>query len=320
MHIVHARVTTKTTLQPIFEKTAGLFNFKGKVAESHRLFLFCADLFMEAKAIPWATVPSWDETARPTIEWLLTQTGPQDVLVFCDGRSRSWRGKLEELLKEMRHVSEMWVVYQPSPRLGRKVSFGSDNREVILVSTPVARTLLPVRDRAQFGAAGESSTHDSSYTGVPPLPWGGVPHLSSSDKAKILGHEIEEPPDRLFDTSLGQPLFWAERKSNGFFQRLFQDLSAKVVIDCTPGCGSAGRACLDLGLQYLAFGRNAEHASWLVNVLDRAALKTICASGSPLFDQDLASAAAVHFKDLLDQLHEADNCADDAPQDEDFCV
>ena len=253
MHIVHARVTTKTTLQPIFEKTAGLYNFKGKVAESHRLFLFCADLFMEAKAIPWATVPSWDETARPTIEWLLTQTGPQDVLDFCDGRSRSWRGKLEELLKEMRHFSEMWVVYQPSPRLGRKVSFGSDNREVILVSTPVARRLLPVRGRAQFGAAGESSTHDSSYTGVPPLPWGGVPHLSSSDKAKILGHEIEEPPDRLFDTSLGQPLFWAERKSNGFFQRLFQDLSAKVVIDCMPGCGSAGRACLDLGLQYLAF-------------------------------------------------------------------
>ena len=85
------------------------------------------------------------------------------------------------------------------------------------------------------------------------------------------------------------------------------------MIDCTPGCGSAGRACLDLGLQYLAFGRNAEHASWLVNVLDRAALKTICASGSPLFDQDLASSAAIHFKDLLDQLHEAD-----APQDEDF--
>ena len=113
MHIVHARVTTKTTLQPMFEKTAGLYNFKGKVAESHRLFLFCADPFMEAKAIPWATVPSWDETARPTIEWLLTQTGPQDVLVFCDGRSRSWRGKLEELLKEMRHFSEMWVVYSP---------------------------------------------------------------------------------------------------------------------------------------------------------------------------------------------------------------
>jgi hypothetical protein len=315
--IVNSRAaSTKAAMQTLFEKSTSFYQFSGKVSESHRVFLFSADLWSEAQATPWAAVPAWDENAKHVIEWMLQQVGPHDVLVFCDGRSRTCRSKLEEMTKTVRHHSEVWVVYSPTPRLGRKVSFASENREVIQLSTPVNRTMLPVRVRDEFGAAGENSTHDSSYTGVPPLPWGGVPLLSQSDKEKIMGHIPETPKVRLFDVALGQPLFWAERKSAAFFRRLFADLSAKVVVDCTPGSGSAARACLDLGLHYLGFAKNAEHMSWLMNVTDRAALQAIAATGTPLFNQDLAHAISTHFQDILDQLHEADNCKDDAPDDD----
>jgi hypothetical protein len=322
VNIVNSRASraSKVSMQAMFEKSTSFYQFHGKVSESHRVFLFSADMWAEAKTTPWSAVPTWEDDAKPMIDWMLSQVGPQDVLVFCDGRSRACRSKLEDLTKTMRHPSEMWIVYKPTPRMGRKVSFASESREVILVSTPVARTMLPVRNRDEFGAAGENSTHDSSYTGVPPLPWGGVPLLSSSDKAKIVGHDPEVPRVRLFDVALGQPLFWAERKSPSFFRRLFADLSAKVVVDCTPGSGSAARACMEMGLHYLAIARNPEHASWLVNVTDRAALKAIVATGTPLFNQDLAAAIATHFQDILDQLHEADNCKDDAPEEDDGSI
>jgi hypothetical protein len=313
--IVNCRpFSSKASMQALFEKSTSFYQFQGKVSESHRVFLFSADIWSEPQTSPWTSVPTWDENAKHMIEWMLSQVGAQDVLVFCDGRSRSCRSKLEDMTKHMRHLSEVWVVYKPSPRLGRKVSFASDNRETIMISTPVSRTLLPVRVRDEFGAAGENSTHDSSYTGVPPLPWGGVPLLSPSDKAKIMGHDPMDPGIRLFDVALGQPLFWSERKSPSFFKRMLSDLSAKVVVDCTPGSGSAARACMDLGLHYLAFARNPEHVSWLVNVTDRAALQAIVATGSPLFNQDLAQAITTHFQDILDQLHEADNCKDNPPR------
>ena len=77
---------------------------------------------------------------------MLAHSGPTDVLLICDGRSRTCHSELESLLESARHLSEIWVVYTPTPRLGRKVKFGSDNRETALVSLLVARTLLnPVR-------------------------------------------------------------------------------------------------------------------------------------------------------------------------------
>ena len=152
---------------------------------------------------------------------MLAHSGPSDVLLFCDGRSRACRAKLESLVLSARHLSEIWIVYKPTPRLGRKVTFASDNRETAFVSLPVARTLLPTKQRAEFTGAGEASTHDSTYTGVDTVPW---------------------------------------------------------------------------------------------SALDRHALQTITTNGSPLFEQHLAAAITEHFKDVLDQLHDADAVEDQAPE------
>ena len=116
----------------------------------------------------------------------------------------------------------------------------------------------------------------------------------------------------MFDTSLGQPLLWQERKPPAFSQCLLSDLCAKTVVDLSPGSGSAARACMHLGIAYHGWAKNPEHASWLQNVLDRAALRVICETGSPLHS-DLAQSIQEHFSDVLEQLNEQDKGLDSTP-------
>ena len=95
---------------------------------------------------------------------------------------------------------------------------------------------------------------------------------------------------------------------------LLADLGVKTVVDLTPGSGSAARACMQLDSPYHGWAKNAEHASWLQNVLDRAALQVICEVGSPLHT-DLAEAIKEHFSDVLDQMNEQDKGMDVTPDD-----
>ena len=310
------RCASESQLQAVFENSNHV-RFTGKAAETHRLFLFSSDLYHEAASAPWAQVPGWRvDYGSVAVKFMLSQNGPADILMFCDGRSRQCRAQFETMTQAMRHPSEIWLVFAPTPRMGRKVSFRNDNKEVILISSPVARTLLPVKERSAFAGAGELTTHDASYTGVPPMPWGRQPLLSPIDKEQILGPTPENSRIQLFDSGVGLPLFWAERKSPAFWRQLFADLSVGCVIDLTPGSGSAARAAMDAGVQYLAFARNAAHDKWLQCVLDRAALPVICASGSPLYHQDLAASVGEHFSDIVESLAEADRCEDHADEED----
>ena len=56
--------------------------------------------------------------------------------MLCDGRSICCRRSCEEAAKSMRNVHEAWVVYKPTKRLGRRLAFGADSRETIIVSMP----------------------------------------------------------------------------------------------------------------------------------------------------------------------------------------
>ena len=271
-----ARGLTAAMLQTQYESTAA-HRFQGKVGESHRIFVFSGDLFAEAPNAPWLTTPDI-VAAEEVVKFMLQQTSAEDVLLFCDGRSRVGRKKLEGWLDHARHLSELWVVYQASRRLGRRVCFASDNREVLLVSMPVQRNHLATKGRTSFNAVGEASTHDSTYTGVEPLPWARMPRLSKEDKQKILGGPAEIPKDALYDSSLGVPLFWNERKTVQLWAQILEDLDAKAVYDLTPGTGTLARACLDAGLTYTGVALNGEHRQWLDTLLDRLALKAGAAS------------------------------------------
>ena len=298
----HCRYTTKAHLHKYFEKCTSVFKFTGKVGEQHRVFVFSAESFAEHSRSPWKTPVEWCEAASRAIEFMLAHSGPSDVLLCCDGRSRACRAKIESMLEPARHLSEIWIVYKPTPRLGRKVTFGSDNRETALVSLPVARTLLPTKQRDEYTGAGEESTHDSTYTGVETVPWIAQPCISTDDKAKIVGFTLSLPNAKFYDSACGQPLFWAERKTVKFWRRLLEDLDAKAVCDLSPGSGACARACMDMGIAYTGIARAPEHCSWLQNVLDRHALRSITTNESPLFEQNLAAAIKEHFGDVLDQM------------------
>jgi hypothetical protein len=309
VHVGCQRATTKQHLQQYFEKTP-IFNFTGKPCESHRVFVFNSELFAESQATPWTGATELPSSADIYLEWLAGQMGQSDVLLVADGRSRQCRRKIESMLDKTRHQHEAWIIYKPTKRLGRRVAFAADNKEMLLVSMPVARTQLVAAPRELFTHAGEESTHETTYTGVDAAPWGSLPLIQASDKEKIVGYVPAAPQGAVFDTAVGMPLFWQERKSVACLKALLADVQAKTVFDLTPGSGACGRAAMEMGLVYACVTRNPEHSSWLQNIFDRHALRGICTSGGPLHEQDLSQCIQEHFQEVLDQLNEMDNAAD----------
>ena len=85
-----------------------------------------------------------------------------------------------------------------------------------MVSMPLARSSMAAKPRSHFACAGESSTHETSYTGVEPVQLASLPVESGATKAKLLGLGVATAPApklRHFDTTIGLPICWQERKS-----------------------------------------------------------------------------------------------------------
>ena len=156
-------------IQKCFESTP-VYRFPGRPGEMHRVFVFSAELSAEADQAPWASPAELAPHADSCLAFLQTQTGPSDVVMLCDGRSIACRRKCEEASNKMRNVHEAWVVYLPTKRLGRRVAYGADTRETIIVSMPLCRTKMTATPVSEFKGAGEESTHETSYTGVPTAP------------------------------------------------------------------------------------------------------------------------------------------------------
>ena len=304
------RCSTKQELQKHFEKSH-VFNFTGKPSESHRIFLFSSELFGEARIAPWSSPAELDKTADAMLAWVVAQAGPSDVILLADGRSRSCRRKLEKAAEDLRFLHEEWIIYRPTKRLGRRIAFGADNKEMLLVSLPLSRTQMTTAPRQQFAAAGEETTHEATYTGVSTAPWGSLPVMTAEYKEQITGVPVDVPKQCIFDSSSGVPLFWQERKSVDCWKALLHHHLAKAVFDLTPGSGAAARAAMELGVHYAGVTRSQDHSSWLQNILDRHALRSICTTGAPLFQQDLSECIKANFKDTIDMLNKQDAAVDD---------
>ena len=187
-----------------------------------------------------------------------------------------------------------------------------------MCSMPLPRTQMNILKREEYNAAGEATTQETSYTGVPMAPWGSLPLTSKEDKEKILGFDPVLPTGKktIFDCSVGLLLFWQERRTVAFTKRLLKDAMAAAVFDLTPGSGACGRACIEMGLPYSCLARSPEHASWLQNVFDRCTLREICKKGSVMNNVDLAELIKTHFQETLDQLNEQDLAEDTEFKDE----
>ena len=102
----------------------------------------------------------------------------------------------------------------------------------------------------------------------------------------------------------GHPFSWKGTKPIAWYRRLISDIAAGLVIDLTPGSGALARACLEAGVQYVGICRKPEQASWLINVLNRAAVECTTRNGTALYEQDLASCLTDHFKEIIEELHD----------------
>ena len=133
------------------------------------------------------------------------------------------------------------MLYAPTNGLCRKVSFASDTKETCFLSLPCSRTQLAVHRRECFNTLGEATIHDATYSGVEPLTWGAAPKMHAADKQAIMNpaaaRDAPVPNWTIYDSTMGLPLFWQERKPKSFWVQLLKDLKAKVVFDATPGSG-----------------------------------------------------------------------------------
>ena len=98
----------------------------------------------------------------------------------------------------------------------------------------------------------------------------------------------------------GVPAFWGETKTVVTWERLLDEVDANACIDLSPGSGALASACMSRGIQYLGLVTDPSHLTWLTNVVDRASLKYICASGNLIYQVDLASHLTELFADVLD--------------------
>ncbi len=84
-------------------------------------------------------------------------------------------------------------------------------------------------------------------------------------------------------------------------------LKVKKVINFSPGSGMLERVCLQMGIPCVAVCRNASHANWLSNVLDRTAMHTIVSKGTALYDGEAKSSVDRHFKEILERIQAQDD-------------
>ena len=75
-------------------------SWEAKLFESHRAWVFSADLFIEAINTPWAEESPWSPTANHAVQYALAQREPHDIIMLFDGRSRACRRALEKALDD----------------------------------------------------------------------------------------------------------------------------------------------------------------------------------------------------------------------------
>ena len=297
--------------QDCFKKKATeAAKFVGRVGEEHRLFCCSADLISQSGDEPWK-VPSAPEekVCDAMLEFMQGCRGVGDVTACFDGCMRNSRRKLEDnLFSHIGHYSELFVVYSGSwnEHFKKKVFFGSDNCEVGYIALPVSRSRLELKERDEgFSASGDSTSYFRSLSGVGVSPRLSLPRISSEDKKKIFSTNPDVLPKKWRDAvTSGEPLYWQETKSKGFWIQILRELTAKCVVDATPGSGTLAVACMELGVQYFGMCRDATHCSWLGNVLDRAALTYVCEAGAHLYQEDLAGTIKELFADMLQNTEE----------------
>ena len=139
-------------------------------------------------------------------------------------------------------------------------------------------------------------------------------------KWKVLGvtaGTIKKPRAKVFDTSFGQPPVGRAQHRCPVWLPFFEDVDAGMIIDCSPGSGTAARAALLANIpSYVGLARNEHHADFLEHVADRQALMMMQTEGGPLYNKDMAECISAHFSQLIASMEAMDDAKDTEPDGE----
>ena len=184
----------------------------------------------------------------------------------------------ESEAKDEAQKADIWVTYvlnDSDPRAAkRKVAFSNQNREMWFVMLPLQKKYFKTKPRTTGTAAGEETTHDSTYTKVEARPLPCLPRLDLAKKEAVVGGEVKDIPTGpgCKAAKTGHPLFWQELKSVDFLVSVLNDFGIGYVFDLSPGSGAMAIACVRNGVAYDGVCANEEHQQWLNGLLDMATL------------------------------------------------
>jgi hypothetical protein len=303
---------TKTELVKHVTQLKAAQAFEPRIGEHHRVFFASADLIgHETSETPWITPTEWTDIHKHTFEAATSTTGHGDVSAIWCGGNRIVRRKLEDIVQENEwlHCSPLSLVFKApkKPTTGGRLNlFSRKNVEDGILQARFSSNKWKVKERKDFNIAGETDSYDASYTGIPYRSRYSLPLLPANERAVIVGAAPCPVPGLFNVAERGHPFSWKEKKPIAWYVRFLSDISAGLVIDLTPGSGALARACLQSGIQYIGVCRKVEHASWLINVLNRAAVELITRNGTTLYESDLASVLKDHFKELIEELNAQD--------------
>ena len=236
--------------------------------------------------------------------------GAHDWIFLFDGRNRDSAHMLHGMMKGRSHMAELMLLFNPGAgrsEVGRtrKVALGASNVERLLLYSPIAKTALAAKPRTNFNSLGETSTHDTTYSGVPFRSRRSIPRISEADKAGIMGAGFAGVPEQLLQSFPNPVLFWQEAKPIEIYEQILTDFDIRCVFDVSPASGALAEAALRLGICYVGVTTKATHAKWLNNVLDNVALAHMATPGRPCYAKDSADEIQTHFADILVGLEEA---------------
>ena len=311
---------TQAALSELYQKSGSqVRDFKGVAGETHRAFVVCGDLIIEKGQEPWLGCCEAPAHFSEMLKFVCAQRSNIDVVMAFDGINRKNRRVCEDAVSKLPVNAEIFITYQkpPSHWCQRKHVFASRNTEVGWYGLPVAKNKIACKDRQSdddFSAAGEDSSHYTTYTGVPVVPRTALPLITEADKKIVVKNsQVVEMPRKWKRRGLqGVPLFWNESKSVDLWVRILQDAGIKAVVDVSPGSGTLAEACMKLGCPYFGMVFERTHYSWLSNVVDRASLKYITTNGNPLYQEDLSTHLQSLFADQIEGQQNAEFSDDDA--------
>ena len=171
--------------------------------DSVRMLLVSADLFPPhaekyvAAETPFGFIGSVSDDFQTLVKFLLEKKETRDAVLVFDGRSRAvsrmvWN--LENFMTD-KNATELTIIYTATDAkrdcravASKQKMFAASNKETCFVLMSLFGNKRPaIQARTSFNKCGESSTYDTTFSGVVHRHLSQIPRLSSEDVEAILG-------------------------------------------------------------------------------------------------------------------------------------